>query len=74
MTNFRPWLVNGREFNFNKNCETANFKNLSKDDKQKIAKHQDIYDFGVALYELMLAKTSKGESVDQQVILSHSED
>ena len=58
VTNFRPWLVNGRSFSFNSECETSNFRNLSKEDKVKIAKHQDIYDFGVSVYELMLAKTA----------------
>lgn len=36
---------------------------LTAEDRLKIAKSRDLFDFGVAVYELMIGKTSKGEQV-----------
>ena len=68
MTNFRPWLAQAKNYTFNAGCQNADMKDLTKEEKDRIAKNRDLYNFGKSLYELMIGQTSKGEKTVQVVV------
>ena len=68
ITNFRPWLAQAKHYTFNMDCKNADFKQLTKEEMNIIAKNRDLYSFGKSIYEIMIAQTSKGEKTQQFVV------
>jgi len=63
ITNFRPWLAEGKDYELLKHCQSSDFRNLSREQKYRVAKSRDLFTFGHALYDLMLNKSYQGERV-----------
>ena len=61
VVNFRPWLAYSKNLELLKHCQSAYFKNLTKEQRMKIAKSGDLFAFGHALYDLMLNKITVEE-------------
>ena len=68
ITNWRPWLAQSQTYDLLKECHSNNFRNLTSDQKTRIAKSRDLYDFGEALYDLMLNKYTRDEFISQRVV------
>ena len=64
VTNFRPWLADGRSYDLIQDCQSTGFKNLHSEEKYRIAKSRDLFAFGEALYDLMLNKSCKEEKFE----------
>ena len=63
VANFRPWLALGMEYELLKDCESHDFRELTKEQKYRIAKSRDLFAFGEAIYDLMLNKSDRGERI-----------
>lgn len=68
ITNFRPWLALGMDYVMTQDCLSHDFRNLTPEQKYKIAKSRDLFDFGEAIYDLMLNKGDRGEKIQQKVV------
>ena len=65
ITNFRPWMAQGQDYDLVQDCVAPNFRNLTPDQKSRIAKNRDLFAFGEALYDFMLNKSARDEEVQQ---------
>lgn len=63
VTNFRPWLAEGRSYDLIQDV-TSDFKILHSKEKYRIAKCRDVFAFGESLYDLMLNKSCKDEKFE----------
>ena len=63
VTNFRPWLALGMDYELIQDCESQDFRKLTQEQKYRIAKSKDLFAFGEAIYDLMLNKMDKGERI-----------
>jgi hypothetical protein len=68
ITNFRPWLMIGKNYEILEHCQSDACRFLSLSDKKKLAKSRDLYKFGEAIYDLMLNKSNKEEKIKQKVV------
>ena len=53
----------GKEYSLTEECQSKDFRNLSVEQKYRIAKSRDLYAFGEALYDLMLNKSNRDERI-----------